>query len=466
MNENFLLESEIAKSLFHDYAKDMPIFDYHCHLSPQEIAEDKKYKNITEVWLAGDHYKWRAMRSNGIEEKYITGAGSDYQKFLAWAKTVENCIGNPLYHWTHLELQRFFDINQPLNEDTASKIWEKANKLLAEDDFSARNLMKKMNVKGVCTTDDPIDSLEYHRVIAEDDDFEIKVLATFRPDKGTKIAEAGFSDWVTELEKVAEKKIENYDSFLTALKSRVDFFHRCGCRLADNDLPYVMYQRAEIEELRNIFEKAVNQKELTKLEKDQFRTEVLLYLAELYSELGWVMQLHIGTHRNKNSRMFEKLGADSGFDSISDCQIAKPLSDFLDTLDLQNKLPKTILYNNNPNHNEVIGTMIGNFQGDGIPGKLQFGTAWWFNDHIDGILNQLKTLASLGVLSTFVGMLTDSRSFLSCPRHEYFRRILSNLLGEWIEKGYYPNDKEKIKEIIQDISYNNAENYFDIDLPK
>lgn len=464
MNENFLLESEIAESLFHNYAKDMPIFDYHCHLSPQEIAEDKKYENITEVWLAGDHYKWRAMRSNGIEEKYITGEGSDYQKFLAWAKTVENCIGNPLYHWTHLELQRFFDIHQTLNEETASRIWNKANKLLAEDEFSARNLMKKMNVKGVCTTDDPIDSLEYHRTIAKDDDFDIKVLPTFRPDKGTKIAEPGFSDWLTELEKLVAKKIESYDDFLAALKSRVEFFHRCGCRLADNDLPYVMYQRVKIEDLRNIFKKAVKQKELTKLEKDQFRTEVLLYLAELYSELGWVMQLHIGTLRNNNSRMFNKVGADSGFDSISDCQIARPLSDFLDALDLNDNLPKTILYTNNPNHNEVIGTMIGNFQGDGIPGKLQFGTAWWFNDHIDGMLNQLKTLANLGVLSTFVGMLTDSRSFLSYPRHEYFRRILSNLLGEWINKGYYPDDDKKIKKIIQDISFYNAEKYFDIHL--
>ncbi|PRR76482.1 glucuronate isomerase [Clostridium thermopalmarium] len=460
IDENFLLSNDTAVKLYHDYAKDMPIIDYHCHLNPQEIFENKKFKNITEVWLYGDHYKWRAMRSNGIDEKYITGDASDYEKFMAWAKTVPMAIGNPLYHWTHLELQRFFGIYETLNEKTAPAIWEKANKMLNEEGFGARDLIKKSNVKALCTTDDPVDSLEYHIKLKEDKDFDVTVLPTLRPDKGLNIERETFIPWVEKLGEVCGKKITNYDELLEALESRVKFFHEVGCRISDHGLDSIAYAEASKEEVNDIFVKALKGEVVNKEEEAKYKTYTLQFLGKLYSELGWAMQLHIAAMRNNNTKMFRKLGPDTGFDSINDEQIAYATSRLLDSLEVEDKLPKTILYTLNPKDNYVLGTMLGNFQGSEVPGKIQFGSAWWFNDNKDGMIEQMTTLANLGLLSRFVGMLTDSRSFLSYTRHEYFRRILCNILGEWVENGEYPDDMETLGSIVQGICYNNAKDYF------
>lgn len=463
MDENFLLKNKTAEKLYHDYAKDMPIFDYHCHLSSKEIAENKSFKNITEIWLGGDHYKWRAMRSNGISEEYITGDASDYEKFKAWAKTVPYCIGNPLYHWSHLELKRYFDMDIIINENTADEIWEKTNALLNRKNFTAKEIIKKFNVKVICTTDDAIDSLEYHKKIKEDKDFYTTVVPTLRPDKGINIQNDGFVQWVNKLSEVSNIDIKSYDDLIKALYNRIDFFHEEGCRSSDHGLDKMFFREGTDEEINEIFQKAMNGQKLNDLEIDKYKTMTMVRLAEKFNELDWTMQLHIGALRNNNTKMFEKLGPDTGFDSIGDKNIASSLSKLLDTISIQSGLPKTILYSLNAKDNDVLAAMIGNFQDGRIPGKIQFGTAWWFNDQKDGMEKQMISLANLGLLSRFVGMVTDSRSFLSYTRHEYFRRVLCNLVGTWVEEGEVPYDMELLGNMVQDICYNNAFNYFGIE---
>ncbi|GEP62655.1 uronate isomerase [Clostridium beijerinckii] len=464
MDENFLLSNQTAIDLYHNYAKNLPIIDYHCHIDPKEIYENKKFSNITEAWLYGDHYKWRAMRSNGIDEKCITGDGSDYDKFLAWSQTIPMAIGNPLYHWTHLELQRFFGIYEPLDEDTAPEIWKRANELLNGEGFNVRDLIIKSNVETICTTDDPIDTLEYHIKIKEDASFNVNVLPTLRPDKGIEINLDGFVSWVKDLEKVSEVSINNYDEFLKALDSRIRFFHSVGCRIADHGIDgVVVYADSSKEEAEAIFAKALEGKSISIDEEKKYKTYTLRHVFKLYHELGWTMQLHIAALRSNNTKMLEKIGVNTGFDSINDESIAYPLSRLLDSVDRENSLPKTILYTLNPKDNYVLGTMIGNFQGDGIPGKMQFGAAWWFNDNKDGMIEQMKALGNLGLLGRFIGMLTDSRSFLSYTRHEYFRRIACNLIGEWVENGEVPKNDKLLKRIVEGICYSNAKEYFGFD---
>lgn len=465
MDKNFLLSNQTAIDLYHNYAKDMPIIDYHCHIDPKEIYENKKFNNITEAWLYGDHYKWRAMRSNGIDEKYITGDGSDYDKFLAWSKTIPMSIGNPLYHWTHLELQRYFGIYEPLDEDTAPMIWKKANELLSGEGFKVRDLIINSNVETICTTDDPIDTLEYHIRLKEDKSFNVNVLPTLRPDKGIEINLDGFVSWVKNLEQVSEITINNYDEFLQALDSRIRLFDSVGCRIADHGIDgVVVYADASKEEAASIFAKALDGKTISLDEEKKYKTYTLRHVFKLYHELGWTMQLHIAALRSNNTKMLEKIGPNTGFDSINDESIAYPLSRLLDSVDRENSLPKTILYTLNPKDNYVLGSMIGNFQGNGIPGKMQFGAAWWFNDNKDGMIEQMKALANLGLLGRFVGMLTDSRSFLSYTRHEYFRRIACNLIGEWVENGEVPKNDKLLKRIVQGISHDNAKEYFGFDV--
>ncbi|SNX53413.1 glucuronate isomerase [Thermoanaerobacterium sp. RBIITD] len=460
MNEDFLLSNRVAKDLYENYAKDMPIIDYHCHLNPKEIYENKKFKNITEIWLYGDHYKWRLMRANGIDEKYITGDGSDYDKFMAWAKTVPMTIGNPLYEWTHLELQRYFGIYEILNEKTAPAIWEKTNALLNKEGFGARDIIKKSNVEVICTTDDPVDNLEYHIKLKKCKDFDVKVIPAFRPDKGIQIEKDTFLLWIDKLSHVYGKTIKNYDDFLEALESRVNYFHANGCRLSDHALDNIVYRWTTKDEVSVIFNKAIHNEKLSEEEIEKYKTYTLIFLGRLYSKLGWAMQLHINALRNNNSKMFKVLGPDTGYDSINDNNIAYHVCQYLNTLEMENSLPKTIVYSLNPNDNYVLGSIIGSFQGSGIPGKMQLGSAWWFNDNKDGILEQLKTVANTGLLSRFVGMLTDSRSFLSYTRHEYFRRLLCNLIGEWVENGEVPYDMELLGKIVKDICYYNAKEYF------
>lgn len=464
MDKNFLLTNKTAETLYHDYAKNMPIFDYHCHLSPQEIADNKQYRNITEVWLGGDHYKWRAMRSNGVDEYYITGAAPDKEKFMKWAETMPQCLGNPLFHWTHLELKAYFGIEQVLSPATAEEIWEKCNALLARNEFKARGLIERSNVKVICTTDDPADSLEHHIALARDTSFTTKVLPAFRPDKSFNIEKPGFADWVAKLAQASGAKIKSLETLKTALKQRVEFFHQVGCRLSDHALDPVVFAVGTDVQADTIFQKAINGQALSDSEVAVYKTNILLFLGRQYARLGWTMQLHMGTIRNNNSRMLKLLGPDTGFDATGDYIIAEALSKFLDALDSSDELPKTILYCLNPRDNEILGTIIGCFQGSGIPGKMQFGSGWWFNDQKDGMIKQLTALANLGLLSRFVGMLTDSRSFLSYTRHEYFRRILCNLIGEWVEAGECPNDITLLGSIVQNICFNNANNYFGIKL--
>lgn len=464
MDESFLLSNKTAAKLYHDYARDMPIYDYHCHLNPVEIWEDKGYDNITQVWLYGDHYKWRAMRANGVDEKYITGDGSDYEKFVAWAKTVPYTIGNPLYHWTHLELRRYFDINEVLDGNTADLIWNKANEKLGQDGFTARGFIQRSNVRLLCTTDDPTDDLVYHKKIEDLQGFDVKVLPAFRPDKGVEIQNKAFSCWVNKLGNTAGMGIHSFGDYLMALEDRVDYFHDRGCRLSDHGLEYVPYRRTDDEELDAIFVKGRKGIEITREEEESFKTAVLLFLGRLYAEKNWAMQLHIGAIRNNNTRMFGLLGPDTGFDSIHDHNIAYGLSRFLDALESAEMLPRTILYTLNPKDNYVLASMAGNFQGGKIPGKVQFGSAWWFNDQRDGMVEQMRALANIGLLSRFVGMLTDSRSFLSYTRHEYFRRILCNIVGKWAEDGEVPNDMALLGRMVEDICFNNAADYFQMEL--
>jgi len=461
IDDNFLLFNETARELYHNAAKDMPIIDYHNHLVPQEMLEDKKFKNISEVWLAADHYKWRAMRANGISESYITGDKSDYEKFLAWAETVPKMLGNPLYHWTHLELKRYFDVDLLLNKETAPEIWQEVNRQLQTPEMSARSLLKQKNVAFVGTTDDPADSLQTHAALQKED-FGVRVSPSFRPDNALQLEKGDFTEWLSKLEHATDRTIESYDNFLLALKKRIDEFDAHGCRSSDHGINVMFYEEASADDVRNIFKKRLQGQDLTQTEIDQFKTYTLVSLGEMYADKGWAMQLHIGPLRNNNTRMFRKIGADSGFDSINDHSLAEPLANFLDALEQKEKLPKTILYSLNQKDYYVLASMAGNYQNAEIPGKVQFGTAWWFNDHIEGMENQMRILANVGLISNFVGMLTDSRSFLSFPRHEYFRRILCNLIGSWVEEGKAPKDMDLLEQYVKDISYYNAKRYFNL----
>lgn len=460
MDENFLLSSSTAEVLYHEYAKDMPIIDYHCHLNPKEIAEDKHFKSITELLLGGDHYKWRAMRSNGIDEKYITGNASDKEKFMKWADTTQRCIGNPLYHWMHLELKRYFGIEELLSPVTAEGIWNKCNELLTSGKITARSLIKNSNVKVVCTTDDPIDTLEYHKAIASDASFDVNVYPAFRPDKAINIDKDGFVEYIEKLGESANICINSYEDLKKALDSRIQYFHEMGCRVSDHALDTVVYSESSCGEADEIFKKALEGNSLSEEEIRKYKTALLLFFGREYAKRGWVMQLHIGALRNTNKRMLKLLGPDTGFDAIEDHTFAGELAAILNALEETGELPKTILYCLNPRDNEVLGTLIGCFQGGGIPGKLQFGSGWWFNDQKDGMIRQMTALANLGLLSRFVGMLTDSRSFTSYTRHEYFRRILCNLIGDWVENGEAPGDMKLLGAMVQDICYNNAVEYF------
>jgi len=464
MDNEFLLDTETASKLFHGYAEKMPIIDYHCHISPKEIYENKKFKNITEVWLYGDHYKWRLIRSAGIDEKYITGDSTDYEKFLSYVKALQTAIGNPLYHWTHLELQRYFGINEVMNEKNAKNIWDKANKVLQEGGLTVREIIKKSNVKAICTTDDPTDSLEYHLKLKEDKTFDVKVLPAFRPDKALGINKDGFTEWIAKLGQVSNKKVDNYDAFLEAMESRIDFFHSVGGRVSDHALDYVPYMEATKEEVEKIFKKALKGEKVSFEDETKYRTYTLKFLGENYAKRGWAMELHMNAYRDNNSRMFEKMGPDTGFDSVNDSKVAVPLSKLLNSLEKEKSLPKTIIYSLNPNDNYIIGTLLGCFQGTEALGKIQFGAAWWFNDNKDGMLEQMKALANLGLFSSFIGMLTDSRSFLSYTRHEYFRRILCKFIGDLVENGEFPADYELLGKMVEDICYNNAKNYFNMNI--
>lgn len=460
LDKNFLLESTTAQSLYHDYAVQMPIIDYHCHLSPQQIAEDAQFDNITQVWLYGDHYKWRAMRTNGVDESYCTGEKSDREKFLKWAETVPYTLRNPLYHWTHLELKRYFGINEILSPETADRIYDQCNALLKDPAYSVRNLLRKMNVKIVCTTDDPTDTLIYHQQL-KSEGFEIKVLPAFRPDNAMNLSILSkFKSYVRKLEEVSKISIQNFDDYLQALKSRHDYFAENGCCVSDHGLEKIYNDSYRLEDVRTTFSSALEGKLISDEEHNQFRSAMLTYFAEWDHEKGWVQQYHLGALRNNNSRMMQKLGPDTGWDSIGDFSQGKALAGFLDKLDSQDKLAKTILYNLNPSDNELIATMIGNFNDGSSSGKIQFGSGWWFLDQKDGMIRQMNALSNMGLISNFVGMLTDSRSFLSYPRHEYFRRILCNLFGEEVEKGELPDNLPWIGKVIQDICYNNANAYF------
>lgn len=462
LNEDFLLQNSTAAELYHDYAKKMPIYDYHCHLSPQEIAEDKTYKNITELWLGGDHYKWRAMRSNGIDEKYITGDAPDKDKFFKWSETLPGCIGNPLYHWTHLELKRYFGINEQLSLDTAEDIWNKCNEMLSGKEFTARSLIRRSNVRVLCTTDDPADTLEHHQTLANDRGYDIKVLPAFRPDKALNITAPGFIDWIHKLEQAAGCEIKDIESLKSALLSRINFFNKVGCKVSDHAMDPMIYRKSSEHEASEVLKKALAGKIPDTCEVEKYKTEIMLFLGRQYAKLGWTMQLHLGTMRNCNTRMMRLLGPDTGFDAIGDWNHAQALAHFLDALDKTDELPKTILYSLNARDNDVLATLMGCFQGSCVPGKIQLGSAWWFNDQKDGMEKQLISLANLGLLRKFVGMLTDSRSFLSYTRHEYFRRILCNLIGNWVENGEAPKDMELLGKMVQDVCFNNANRYFGI----
>ena len=461
MDKDFLLSTETAKKLY-AACENTPIFDWHCHLQPKEIYENKEPSDITYLWLSGDHYKWRGMRSCGISEEYITGDKSPYEKFKAWASAMPNLIGNPLYHWTHLELQRYFDIYEPLSPATCDEIWEKANAKIKAGGFTPRELIEKSNVAYVCTTDDAADTLEYHKLLAEDKSFKCKVLPAFRPDKALGIELPGYNEWVVALENALGRKVTSFTELKAGLLERIEFFKEMGCRASDHAFTYVPYNRASEEELNVIYAKRLGGAELTTEEVDKYKTELMLFLAGEYNRLGWGMEIHIGAMRNNNGVMFKKLGPDTGYDSVADYEIAVNLSRLLDAMLCGAGLPKTVLFTLNPKDNYVLGTMLGNFQSDEAESKIQFGSAWWFNDNYDGMRTQMQTLMNLGVISKFVGMITDSRSFLSYPRHEYFRRILCELLGDLVEEGKYPDDIEFLSKVVQDISFNNAVKYFGV----
>lgn len=460
LDENFLLNGKVAQQLYHEYAKDMPIIDYHNHLPPDEISADKNFENITSVWLNGDHYKWRAMRTNGVPEDFITGNKSNWEKFEKWAETVPYTLRNPLYHWTHLELQRYFDVEDILNPDTAKKIYDETSAKLQTKDFSVRRLLEKMNVKLICTTDDPVDDLEYHKKVSNSG-WQVKVNPAFRPDKAMNVDDVNtFNNYLTLLEKASDISISTFNDYIAALKKRHDYFVENNCRVSDHGLEEIYAEDYTITEVAGIFAKIRSGGELTLVENRKFKSAMLITFAEWDWEKGFVQQYHLGALRNNNTRMLKQLGPDTGWDSIGDFSQAKALSNFLNKLDTNNKLAKTVIYNLNPADNELFATMIGNFNDGSSAGKIQWGSGWWFLDQKDGMMKQMNALSNMGLLSKFIGMLTDSRSFLSFPRHEYFRRILCNMFGEEIENGELPNDTGWVGKVIQDICYNNAKNYF------
>ena len=460
MDRDFLLQTDVAKKLFHDYAENMPVLDYHCHINPREIAEDRQFENITQVWLGGDHYKWRFMRSCGVDEYFITGGASDKEKFLKWAACLEKAVGNPLYHWSHLELQRYFDIHVPLSSKTAEEIWEACNKKLADPSMSVRNIIKKSGVELICTTDDPVDSLEWHRKIKEDTSFDVTVLPAWRPDKAMNLEKADYTDYLKKLSEVSGVAVSSFADLKKALVNRMDFFAENGCTVSDHALEYVMFESASEEEIEVIFKKALNKEQITRHEEMQFKTAFMTFVSGEYTKRGWVLQLHYGCKRDNNKNMFAKLGPDTGYDCINNYAPSSQTADFLNNLIVNDSLPRTILYSLNPHDNQAIGTILGCFQNSDAVAKIQQGSAWWFNDHKVGMQDQMTSLASLGNLSGFVGMLTDSRSFLSYTRHEYFRRILCNLIGNWVDNGEYPEDYDILGTIVKDISFNNAVRYF------
>lgn len=459
MDEDFLLTTETAKNLYHNYAEKLPIIDYHCHLSPQEIYEDVRYENITQVWLGADHYKWRQMRSNGVEEKYITGDASDREKFQKWAETLEKAIGNPLYHWSHLELKKYFGYEGHLCGDTAQEVWDLTSEKLKQENMSARGLILQSNVDTICTTDDPIDSLEWHRKIKEDG-FEVKVLPAWRPDKAMNIEKADFAQYITKLAQVSGVEIKDFDSLIEALKNRMDFFAENGCTVSDHGLEYVMYESYEPAEVNEIVKTRLSDGVLTKTEERKYKTAFMTALGREYAKKNWVMQLHYGVQRDLNKKVFNALGSDAGIDAINTYSSSIEMGQYLNALAIDDSLPKTIIYSLNPADNAAIGTVIGCFQDSSAVGKIQHGAAWWFNDHKTGMMEQMTSLANLGLLGNFVGMLTDSRSFLSYTRHEYFRRIMCELIGGWVENGEYPDDEKALKQIVEGISYYNCKNYF------
>ncbi len=465
LSEDFLLESQSAKKLYHEFAAPMPIFDYHCHLPVQEIAGNKKFDNLTAIWLNGDHYKWRAMRANGIDERFITGDASDREKFLAWAATVPRTLRNPLYHWTHLELKDPFGITDLLlDSDSGEEIYDRCTELLQTDEFSTRGILNRMKVRVICTTDDPLDTLEFHQQIADDPTFTIKVLPAYRPDKAMAVEDLhSFNQWLDGLGLITGSDIASYAQLLEALATRHQFFHEMGCRLSDHGLEEPYSETFTEAEISDIFLKARQYKSLDTDEIIKFKSAMLHELAVMDCEKGWTQQYHFGAIRNVNSRAFSQLGPDTGYDSIGDFNMASSMARFFDLLESKDKLAKTVIYNINPRDNEMIAAMTGNFQGGGIPGKMQFGSGWWFNDQKDGMERQINALSNLGLLSRFVGMLTDSRSFLSYPRHDYFRRILCNLFGSDIENGELPADFDLVGATIEDICYRNAVSYFGID---
>jgi glucuronate isomerase len=458
--EDFLLSNDFAKTLYHQYAANQPIIDYHCHLPPKDIAEDTNFENLTAIWLAGDHYKWRAMRTLGIPEEFITGNASPVDKFRKWACTVPYTVRNPLFHWTFLELKRYFDVNQLLTEKTADVIYQDCTEKLHTSPFSARNLLKRMNVRVVCTTDDPTEMLEHHQLLAVSN-FEIKVIPAFRPDKAYAVEDLKqYATYLKKLSKVSGIEINDHASLMSALEKRIEFFHTCGCRLSDHGLEHMYFFKEGPNDISSIFKKINKQETLTKLEIEYFKYITLIELCRLYHKMGWTQQFHLGALRNNNSRMLQSLGPDTGFDSIGDFSQARSLSGFLNELDRTDQLSKTVLYNLNPGDNEVLAAMIGNFNDGSTRGKMQFGSAWWFLDQKDGMRDQINVLSNLGLLSCFIGMLTDSRSFLSYPRHEYFRRILCDLIGQDVERGELPPDEKWFGKIVSDICYFNAREYF------
>ena len=458
LSENFLLNTETARRLYVKYAADMPIIDYHCHVSPKEIYEDKKFENITQLWLSGDHYKWRLMRSNGVDEYYITGDAPDKEKFLQFARMLPKAIGNPMYHWCHLELKNYFGFEGTLSEKTAEEVWELCNEKLKN--MSVRSIIKQSNVAFIGTTDDPVDSLGYHKLIAEDDSFDTVVAPSFRPDKALNIDKAGWREYIAKLSEVTGIEICSLETLKRALSDRIEYFDAHGCRASDHGLDFMIYAEASAEELDALIGRGVIGEKISTAEAEALKTELLLHCAREYARLGWVMQLHYNCMRNPNTKMFEQLGADVGFDTIGANNGSHKLARVLDRLYYEGALPKTIIYSLDPGDNASIDTIIGAFQGTEAEGKIQHGSAWWFNDNKQGMRDQLVSLANLSLLGNFVGMLTDSRSFLSYTRHEYFRRILCALIGEWVENGEYPDDDELLGEIVSGICYRNAKNYF------
>lgn len=460
LDNDFLLKTDTAKKLYHDYAKKLPIIDYHCHVNPKEIYENKKFDNLFEVWLSADHYKWRIMRSNGVDERFITGDAAPREKFQKFAEALPKAIGNPMYHWCHLELKNYFGFEGTLNGDTAEEVWNLANDKLQNTDLGVRDIIKLSNVAFIGTTDDPLDTLEWHKKIAQDDTFDTIVAPTFRPDKALNIEKNGWVQYIEELSKVAEIEIDSVESLKTALRKRIDYFDSCGCRASDHGLDYMVYNKLPENKLNELMQNASNGEIIAQADADAFKTELLVFCAEEYARKGWVMQLHYNCLRNPNSKMFSLLGADTGFDCIGPHESSSTLPKLLDELYSKDLLPKTIIYSLDASDNAFIDTLLGAFQGTEIAGKIQHGSAWWFNDNKQGMHDQLVSLANLSLLGNFVGMLTDSRSFLSYTRHEYFRRILCDLIGDWVENGEYPNDEITLSKIVSDICFYNSQRYF------